>query len=277
MRNLIIFGALAAVGLTAAGCEDIVNPVEEAGEFAPPYVVLTSTGAGVALGGMTPVVFDVPPRPDEDVTINYTFGGDAVFGDDFVVTDASGTPLPDVTASGGSITIEANPEAEAPEDTIYLSVPTDATVGAQATVQIASATLASGEDAIVGRLGDFTTFTLTITAIPTGTYTGQLTGDLGTGTVSIEITVDPVTVDGTEYEFRMNDFAVNIFGEPIDWAFNVLGDGTVEFSPSSPSFNVTAIITGSYDFNTSTLSFDTELTCCGGSGLMWTQVVTLED
>ncbi|MGK7313460.1 MAG: hypothetical protein ACN0LA_14685 [Candidatus Longimicrobiales bacterium M2_2A_002] len=226
---------------------------------------------------MTAVIFDAPTRPQEDVVIDYTFGGDAVYGEDFVVTDASGTPLSGVTSSGGTITIEASPDAEAPEDTIYLSVPTDATVGAEAEVQIASASLASGGAVTVGRLDSPTTFTLAITAIPTGTYTGALTGDLGTGTVSIDVTVDPVTISGTEYEFRMDDFAVGIFGEPIDWAFNVLGDGTMEFSPTSPSApDVTANITGTYDFNTSTMSFDTELTCCGGAGLTWTQVLTLE-
>ena len=275
MKTIRTFGILAVAATAGIACEDIVNPVEEMGEFAPAYVVFTNVEAAGAHGTTVPVVFDAPPRPDEDVVIDFAFSGDAVFGEDYMIVGR-----PDVTAAGGTTTIVADPAAEEPTDTLWVAVPEDATVGAVLQIDITDAATADGDSVIVGRLGDFSTFLLTITPalaeVPTGTYAGTISGDLGAGDISIEVTDDPVTIDGTEYRYQMSDFAAGAFGVPIPWAFNVFTDGSMVFSPTNPDGDVTADITGTYDLATSSRAFDVLLTCCGGDGLQWTYDLTLQ-
>lgn len=275
MKTIRTFGVLAVAATAGIACEDIVNPVEEMGEFAPAYVVFTNVEAAGAHGTTVPVVFDAPPRPDEDVVIDFAFSGDAVFGEDYMIVGR-----PDVTAAGGTTTIVADPAAEEPTDTLWVAVPEDATVGAVLQIDITDAATADGDSVIVGRLGDFSTFLLTITPalaeVPTGTYAGTISGDLGAGDIGIEVTDDPVTIDGTEYRYQMSDFAAGAFGVPIPWAFNVFTDGSMVFSPTNPDGDVTADITGTYDLATSSMAFDVLLTCCGGDGLQWTYDLTLQ-
>ena len=276
MKTIRFIGALAVAGMVATGCTDITNPVEEFGEFAPAWVGFDSEEIGAARGFTIPVIFEAPTRPEEDVIIDFTFGGTAVFGEDYEIVNADGSPRTDVTSAGGTVTIEYDPAATAPQDTMWVFVTTEATDGSQLVVDITDARTADGDEVTVGYLDDLDQFTLTITIIPTGTYEGPITGDLGSGTVEIIITQNPVTIGGTEYQFRMNDFAAGAFGSAIAWAFNVEGDGTVVFAPLSVAQTVSADITGTYDFDTYTLDFDTLLTCCGGAGLEWNQAVTLQ-
>lgn len=280
MKTIRTFGILAVAATAGIACEDIVNPVEEMGEFAPAYVVFANVQANTPQGGMAAVVFDSPPRPEEDVVIEYTFSGDAVFGEDYVIVNADGSPRSDVTADGGTATIVADPAAEEPTDTLWVAVPEDAAVGAVLQIDIIDANTADGDSIIVGRLGDFDTFQMTITLgfteVPTGTYAGTISGDLGSGNISLEVTDDPVTIDGTEYRYQMSDFAAGAFGVPVPWAFNVYTDGSMVFSPTNPDGDVTAEITGTYDLATSSLAFDVLLTCCGGDGLQWSYDLTLQ-
>lgn len=274
MRTIRTFGILAVAAIAGTACEDIVNPVEEMGEFAPAYVVFASTAAIGVQGTTVPVVFDVPPRPDEDVVIDFTFSGDAVFGQDYVIVDR-----PDVTAAGGTTTIAADPAAEEPTDTLWVAVPEDATDGAVLQIDITDASTTDGDSIIVGRLGDFDTFEMTVvgrTEVPTGTYAGTISGDLGSGDISLQVTDDPVTIDGTEYRYQLSDFAAGAFGVPIPWAFNVYSNGSMEFSPTNPDGDVTADITGTYDLETSSMAFDVLLTCCGADGFEWSYDLTLQ-
>ena len=285
MRYSRIIGALAVAGLAAVGCQDITNPVEEFGEFAPAWVGFEAPRAvNGSHGSHVPVIYGaLTTRPEEDVTIEMSFGGQGVYGTEFTAVDGAGstTPHPDFSAAGGTVTLPADPTRDEPLDTLWLYVFEEATVGNVLEVNIDTASTVGGDPITVGYQGDFDTFQVTFVPapaqVPTGTYAGTLTGDLGEGDISIEVADAPATVSGTEYRYRMSDFAALAFGDPIPWSFNVFSDGSVEFAPNATGIpSVTADITGSYDLDTNTLSFDVTLTCCGAAGLQWSHVVTAQ-
>lgn len=286
MSKRIVMATLAVAVVAAAGCEDITNPIEETGQLAPAWVgfeaprsVNGARGSWLAVryGGLT-------LRPERDVSIDLEFGGSAAFGEDFEVVEGEGstTEAAGFSAAGGTVLLEYDPAQEAPLDTLWVYIPATAAVDAVLDITLSGAETVEGDPIGVGYLGDFATYKITVVRapaeIPTGAYAGTVTGDFGSGAIpAVTITAGPVTVAGAAYDYVLSDFAYGLFGEPIPWAFTVYVDGTVSFSPSSPaSAGITANASGSYDFDTSTLTMDVELTCCGGEGGTWTTVYTLQ-
>lgn len=78
-------------------------------ELLPGYVAFNAAGNSVNLadvevaedGGVATVNIECPTGTLSDITVNYEFGGDAVFGTDFTVSGA--------TATGGSIILNQDP------------------------------------------------------------------------------------------------------------------------------------------------------------------------
>ncbi len=283
MRTFKIIGALAMTAVVMVGCEDITNPVQEFGEFAPAWVGFEAPRAvNGSHGSTTGVVYGaLTTRPEEDVEIDITFGGDAVYGEDFVVMDANGSPRSDITAAGGTLMIDSDPNLEEPQGMFWIYVPTSATVGRTVVIQMTSAQTVDGNPITVGYLGDFTEFELTVIPGPAditeGVYTGSVSGDFGAGAIPpVEITESPVTIGGTDYRYQISDYAYELFGDPIPWAFNVYSDGSVEFSPTAVGGGVTSDITGSYDLAADVLTMNVTLTCCGAAGAVWTTVYTAQ-
>jgi hypothetical protein len=283
MRTFRIIGALAMTAVVMVGCEDITNPVEEFGEFAPAWVGFEAPrAANGSHGTATPVIYGaLTTRPEEDVQIDITFGGTAVFGEDYMIVDASGSPISGITAAGGTLLIEADPAREGPQDTLWIAVPTDATVGSTVIIEMSEARTVDGDPIAVGYLGQWTEFELTVIPGPAditeGTYSGEVSGDFGAGPIPpVTITESPVTIGGTQYRYQISDFSYGLFGVAIPWAFNVYSDGSVEFSPSAVGFNVTADVTGSYDLADDELTMDVTLTCCGAAGASWTALYTAQ-
>lgn len=279
MNRMRVLGALAVTGLVAAGCEDITNPVEEFGQLAGPYVRFEAASAIGTPDSYVLIIFQMPTRVEEDVEIDFSFGGDAVFGQDYIVVDDDGNPRTDVTASGGSVTIRYDFDQTAfARDTLRVFVPFDATDGAALEVEITAATTASGDPIETGFIDRFRTFTLSIegfVAIPTGRYVGTIAGNLGAGAVALNITDDPVVIGGAEYRFVIDDYAAGAFGGAVPWAFNVTSGGTAIFAPEDAAgFGVTSEIEGEFDFATNNLTLDVLLTCCGGDGFVWSYDVT---
>ncbi len=283
MRTFRIIGALAMTAVVMVGCVDITNPVEEFGEFAPAWVGFEAPrAANGSHGTMTPVVYGaLTTRPEEDVQINITLGGTAVYGDDYMIVDANGSALSGITAAGGTLLVDGDPAREGPQDTLWVAVAGDATVGSTVIIQMSEAQTVGGDPITVGYLGDFAEFVLTVIPGPAditeGTYSGTVSGDFGAGAIPpVTITESPVTIGGTTYRYQISDFSYGLFGVAIPWAFNVYSDGSVEFSPSAVGFNVTADVTGSYDLAANVLTMDVTLTCCGAAGASWTTVYTLQ-
>lgn len=279
MKTIRNFGTLLLAAVAFAGCEDITNPVEEFGSLEDPYVRFETSSAIGTPGSTTRVIFQMPTRVEEDVTIQYTFGGDAVFGDDFVVVDAAGDPVADVTAAGGTATIPFDPEQTTfGRDTILVFVPFDATDGRTLEIQIASATVPSGQNIETGFVEAFNTFDLNVEGfvdIPVGTYATVRAGDFGggAGTVTITKPAAPVVIDGVPYDFVVSDSQgdAGVFGIAIPWAFSVTSGGTV-IAPRVDAAELGAVadVDGTFDFDTSTLDLTLVLDCCGAPGFGWT-------
>jgi hypothetical protein len=278
MRKLRMIGALAVAAVAAAGCEDITNPIQEMGEFAPPWVLFSAATGTAPHGAYVPVILRAQGRPEMDVEIDFTLGGTAVFGQDYiVVTDTvSGTPRGGITASGGTITIPYDPATASPDDTLWVYVPTTAVPGRTIIATITGARGSAGP-VTVGHRGNFTTHTRTIVrapaTIPTGTYRGQQTGG-ATGDAETVITRNPITVDGTQYQYRMSDYANMLHGVPVGWAFNVYVDGSMDFAPRSHTHNVTGppVLTGTYNIAANSMSVHVQYSPTFAWGLELTHV-----
>jgi len=284
MKIIKTIGALVAVAAIASGCNDITNPVEQQGQLLGPYVRWTdSTDIGTPQSTVYAII-QLPTRVEEDVTVDYTFGGDAVYGQDFYAVDADGNERTDVTASGGTATIKYDPDQTTfGRDTVRLYIPVDATVGDTIDVQIADAQTASGEVVAPGYISDYQHMLVGIVgvdyaAIP-GTYAGSHVGDFGS-TDQAQVTIakadPPISQGGTDYDFTIDDYTgVGLFGVPIAWAFNVAVDGTVTAPSSSyDDATVTSDVTGTFNPGTLTLTLNVTLTCCGAAGGQYTLTVT---
>lgn len=163
MRISAIIGTVAVVAGVAAACQDITNPVEQFGTLGPPWVRFDPISASAPNNGSwTPVVFEAPSRPEEDITVSYSLAGDAVADSDYVVVADSGS----TTAGGpsGTVTIAYDPNAETPTDTMWLYVPSSATVGRELLINMTEAHGTKSDSVMVGYLGQYTQFTLTVTA-----------------------------------------------------------------------------------------------------------------
>lgn len=280
MTRLTRICALAVAMVAVGACEEITNPVEEFGDLTGPFVRFENETAIGTPGSIVPVRFVMPTRVEEDVTVDFTFGGDAVFGEDFVVVDAQGNPRTDVTAAGGTASIPYRfTEPNFARDTLFVRVPFDATDGRVLDVQITGARTASGREIQPGIIETYRNFALSIEGfvdVPTGSYTGQRTGQFGTVNANVTITepAQPVVIDGIAFSFVLSDYTGDgtLFGVPVPWAFNVTSGGSVLAAPHShpPGFeDVTSNVTGTYDFTTQELRLNVTLTCCGASGATW--------
>lgn len=281
MKIIKSIGALVAIATIASGCSDITNPAEQQGELVGPYVRWVShTGIGTPQSTVMAII-QMPTRVEEDVTIHYTFTGDAVYGTDFYAVDQNGDPRADVTAQGGTAVIKYDPDQTAVgRDTIRLYVPFDAADGTSVDVDIADAQTASGETVAPGYIDDYQHFLMSIQGfvdIPEGTYAGTHVGDFGSGAAQVTITKanPPIDQGGGQYFFTVDDYTgVGLFGGPVPWAFNVTSGGAV-FAPSeSYATNVTSDVTGTFNFDTNTLELDVTITCCGGEGGQYALTVT---
>lgn len=278
MKIMRIMGALGMAALAVAGCEDITNPVEEFGTLADPYVrFVSATGTGTP-ASTNLVIFQLPTRVTEDVTVTFSFGGDAVFGEDFLVVDAAGNVRTDVTASGGTAVIPYDTTQTAfARDTVFIFVPFDASDGRTLEIEIEGAVTESGVAIETGYIDAFRIFNLSIegfVAVPAGSYAATRTSpNFGPAAGTVTITQAPTEVEGTTYDFVISDVQGNpagIFGIPIPWAFSVTSGGTVIAASTDPEgFGVVGEVTGSYDFGSNTLSLHMVLDCCGVAGLGW--------
>lgn len=282
MKIIKTMGALVAIAAIASGCNDVTNPVKQQGQLVGPYVRWEShTGIGTPQGTVLAII-QMPTRVEEDVTIHYTFTGDAAYGTDFYAVDQNGNERADVTAQGGTATIQYDPEQTAfGRDTVRLYVPFDATDGRSVDIEIADAQTASGKDVASGYIDEYQHFLMSIEGfvdVPEGTYSGTHVGDFGSGAAQVTITKanPPIDQGGAQYFFTIDDYTgVGLFGVPIGWAFNVTSGGTV-FAPNASyeDATVTSDVTGTFDFDTNTLTLDVTLTCCGASGAQYTLTVT---
>lgn len=290
MRLIRTIGVLALAAGTVAACEDITNPIEEFGTLEDPFVRFESATTVGTPGSTQAVVVELPTRVEEDVTVDVAFGGDAVFGEDYVIVDSEGNAREDVSAEGATLSIpfDFNQNTVLASDTLLVFVPFDATDGAALDIQIESATTESGRVLNTGFIEQFQSHEFSIegfvtAGVATGTYAGTWEGSLGSGDVSAVISqpATPVTIEGVEYSFLIDDYAEGAFGAAVPWAFNVTSGGTVIFSPTDAAgFGVTSDLEGSYDFDTDNLAFEVLLTCCDGAdgeaGLAWAYDITAQ-
>ena len=170
MRTKPVLLVLGAAILAVSACEEITNPIEEMGEFAPPWVAFeaprTVTGPH---GSWVPVRYGgIAVRPEEDVNVVLEFGGSAVFGEDFFVVADSGSleVASGFDASGGTALFDYDPFQEAAFDTLWLWIPTTATVGSALEISMVEASTSSGSMIGTGYLGSWTDFTLTVVRAP---------------------------------------------------------------------------------------------------------------
>jgi hypothetical protein len=287
MKTIRMMSALAVAALAIAGCEDITNPIEEQGQLVGPFVRFETASAIAPPEATTAIIFQMPTRIEEDVTIQFTFGGDAVFGEDFVIVDRDGQLRTDVTAAGGTAVIRYNPNqttAVFPRDTLWVQTTFGAVDGRRLTVEMINAVTASGQPVLTGITETYRVFTLNIEGfvdIPTGSYSGQRIGDFGTAsfTVTIAKPAEPIVVGGTPYDFTISNFAgAGVFGVSVPWAFNVTSGGTVVAAPNSHVFTtVIADVDGTFNFGASRLNLDVTLQCCGAPGFGWELTMTRND
>jgi hypothetical protein len=278
MRTYRIIGALAVAASVVVGCQDITNPVEEFGTLAPAWVAFEAPRAvNGSHGTYVPVVYGaLTTRPEEDVEIDITFGGDAVFGEDYVIVDGpNGAPRTDLSAAGGTLMLDADPSREGPQDTLWVFVPTTAEVGSVVEIEMADARTVTGAPITVGYIGQFTAFEITVVPapaeIPEGTYSGALSGGL-TGATTVQISES----DG-DFDYEISDIAAGAFGPEVAWEFSVLSDGTTQWSATPRDFTLAALgmtggITGTFDFETNTLTWNVQYT----DSFAWSGAATLQ-
>jgi hypothetical protein len=283
MNKLKAVAAMVLISVVGTACEDITNPIEEFGQLVDPFVrweVPQSIGAPEQTVG---VIIQLPTRLEEDVNYNFALGGDAVFGDDYIVVDREGTPRADVTAAGGSGTITYVEDRDAfSRDTIFFFIPFEAVDGRVIELEIVSAQAASGRNVETGYIERYQKHRLSIEGfidLPEGTWVGQRTGDFGeaAATVTVSRPADPIEVGGDAFLYQLSDYTGDggIFGVGVPWAFSATSGGSVLVAQQSHVFgSVTSNVSGSYDLATQTLTLNVELTCCGAEGFGWTLTLT---
>jgi len=283
IRNRIRTTGLLAVLALLSGCDGVTNPVEQFGELVGPFVRFEFPGAVGTPESVVPVIFQMPTRLEEDVEIEFRFGGSARFGVDFLILDRQGNVRTDLTAAGGTARIPAG--ATQPvfgRDTLRVFLPSDAEDGRVLELEIQEARTVTGRRVEAGFIEDHRRFRLSIEGfvdIPVGTYVGQRTGDFGTGAAQVTVTKpdQPIVVGGESFQFVLSDFTgdAGVFGVGVPWAFSVTSGGTVFLARSSHAFGiVTSNAIGTYDFATRTLDVDVVLTCCDQVGARWNLTVT---
>lgn len=154
--------ALAAIGATA--CEDITNPVEEFGELTDPFVRFVDSEATGTPGSVVLAIFQMPTAVEENVEVDYTFGGDAVFDQDFQPVDLEdGDPRTDVTAAGGTAQLEYEfDNTSLSTDTLGLFVPLDAVDGRSLEIELTEARTATGTPVQIGLIESHRVFRMVV-------------------------------------------------------------------------------------------------------------------
>lgn len=240
---------LASIALLAgfAACTE-PNDLEDQGftlEPLPAYVAFDAPGETVedpvedaVEGGSVEFTVEVPVPTTSDITVDFSFGGDAVFGTDFTI--------PDSDANGGTIVI-ANQTSGLANDFDNVDIPVTILNNGQIdpegktlTITLAGATNADGETFEVGRggLDTLRTATVNISDQATEAAFGSAPSGVTEGdTISIplgidaELVGDEVTISGTvEYfnttadDFTEADNAISTFSYTL-----AAGDTAIEF------------------------------------------------
>ena len=211
----------------------------------PPYVAFNAPGEtvenpveDVVEGGSVDFTVEVPVPTTSDITVDFSFGGDAVFGTDFTI--------PDSDANGGTIVIP-NQTSGLANDFDNVDIPVTILNNGQIdpdgktlTITLAGATNADGETFAVGRggLDTLRTATVNITDQATEAAFGSSASSVTEGdTISIplgidaELIADEVTISGRVEYFNTtaDDFsnpasAISTFSYTL-----AAGDTAIEF------------------------------------------------
>lgn len=262
--------------LFVTACEDVSEPFSIEDGAVPAYVIIETTDRNVLAGGSLEVLFQLAQTQEEDVIVEYQMSGDAVAGEDYVMTGGQ----------GGTVTIEHNPDNQTfDRGSIMLDFPITAALGTSRnlTFTLVSATTASGEELSVGRaeIGLSRTYTINgLGSMETGTYNYSTAGSFGDrpGSMVISQPEEPIIVDGEPYLFATSDIAAMLFGSAMPYAFNLTADGTVIGAPfSHVAPTVVLDVGGSYDADENQIVFDIVFRCCGVSGASLVITGTLAD
>lgn len=260
-----IYPVIFIFALAFTACENVSEPFSIEDGAVPAYVIIETTNRDVLAGGSLEVQFQLAQTQEENVTLQYEISGNAVAGQDYVIT----------SGGGGTIVIEHNPDNQTfDRATVGLTFPITAALGTSRnlTFTLVSATTASGQELTVGRadVGRSRTYTINgLGEVQTGTYSYTTEGSFGDrpGTLTISQPDDPIMVDGTPYLFATDDIAAMLFGAPMAYAFNLTATGTVIGAPFSHQAETVILeLGGSYNKDTNVLIFDYVFRCCGVDG-----------
>ncbi|MEE9371725.1 MAG: hypothetical protein V3V00_01600 [Saprospiraceae bacterium] len=273
---VIIFGLLAF-----SSCDRSYDLSEELGpQELPGYVAFNAEGNDITIdaedvsedGGEVDFNVENPTGTLSDITVNYEFGGTAIFGQDFTIEGAS--------ASGGSLTIKHEPtdiQFRDNED-IVVKLLMDNMIDGDKTLEIILVSASNAEGVLaVGRGGtDFLkTAIINISDVDcaledlTGAYDFTIAGDLGSSSGVIAIT------QGADGTWVLDDFAAGAFGDPVPYEISVAPNGEVTAPAASMvSDGVEATITGVVNTCTNSMLLNVTLNCCGAEGFIWTLTLT---
>ncbi len=262
--------------LAFTACEDVSEPFSIEEGAVPAYVIIETTDTDVLAGSSLEVQFQLAQTQEEDVIVEFEVSGDAVEGEDYVMTGGE----------DGTVTIEHNPDNETfDRGSVQLDFPITAALGASRdiTFTLVSATTVSGEQLSVGRaeIGLSRTYTINgLGSMETGTYSYTTAGSFGDrpGSMDISQPDEPIIVDGEPYLFETSDIAALLFGDPMPYAFNLTADGTILGAPfSHVAETVVLEVGGSYDDEAQSVTFNIVFRCCGVDGAQMIINGTLDD
>jgi len=188
----------------------------------PAYVAYSAPGANISIddietnevGDDIELNVEVPGGTVSDVTVNFTFGGTAVYGVDFAVDGGS--------AAGGSIVIEHRQSTDpndfnfADNGDIVVEILTDDVVDGTKTLEVILASASNAEGALaVGRGGTDILKTTFITildfcelspAAMAGDWVLDMQDSFGDGWNGASVTFE---VDGVETDYVLDDFSTD--------------------------------------------------------------------
>ncbi len=247
------------------GCENVSEPIDIEGGVIPAFVIIQTADQNVAAGGSQEVVFQLGQTQEENVTVEYSISGDAVEGEDFVLS--SGSP--------GTVIIEHDSEStNLDTGSITFDFPVTAAFGTSRTLTLTleSAVTESGEQLTLGRGDTGLTRTYTINGLgepEPGTYQYQASGDFSfAGSFDIIIHEEPIIVDGNPYEYEISNIAGELFGIPVPYSFTI-EEGMIVGAPYSHGPGLESIIldvSGNYLLVAQELVINVVFQCCGVEG-----------
>lgn len=258
------------------GCENVSEPIDIESGVIPAFVIIETTDQDVVAGGNLEVLFQLGQTQEENVTVEYTISGDAIQGEDYVLT----------SGSAGTVVIEYDPETtQLDRGSVTFDFPVTAALGTSRalTLTIESAVTESGESLTIGRGDRGHTRTYSINGlgeVPEGTYSYEVTGAFGPYSGSFDIVQpdEPISVGGNPYLFAMSDIAAApLFGYPVPYAFNVTAEGSVIGAPNSHEPGLETIVldvSGNFDEANEVLTVNVVFQCCGVDGAAYQIVAT---